>query len=166
MAMLRVFSLHRGSIQERSRHLHRVLSQIRGAELKTLRAVDFTGCEYLDNSGWKKAITMLLWTPGVYVWHRDDVVRCVGKTTKGCWPRLHSGFAHEHIRPDTVLPRDGFAFFPCKGTETTILEIDLIRFFDPPFGRRQDGVWIYNDLLEQVGAWHPRVISLRRRART
>src|SRR5437667_6008233 len=58
------FRVYRAPIEQRYRHLLRILSKIRASEMSTLNAVDFTGQEYLDDTAWRKAIKPLLWSPG------------------------------------------------------------------------------------------------------
>jgi hypothetical protein len=57
-----------------------------------------------------------------------------------------------HTQARRIPRRRGY---PCRFQETIVLEIDLIEFFQPPFGRRRDGIGSYYYLLNQVGVWRP-----------
>lgn len=115
--MDRSFSLFSPAIDERRQQLHRFIPIARGREpLNVIEPVEFSGEEYLndDDAGWLTRFEPVLKrTPGVYIWHRNDTVRCPGHTNKGCWPRIRTG-SHHSITKDTVLPTDGFVFYPCN----------------------------------------------------
>jgi hypothetical protein len=99
---------------------------------------DVTGRQLKDGSAYSNEAlgdSLGVGAPGVYVWHRDDSVLYVGRTTKSLRLRLRS--TRHLVNRRNVRDTDYLTFFDCEPWPKIWLERVLLAWFDPPHNRRK-----------------------------